>query len=70
MLLLNLEFIPTAGFDEVKFQDGVRNTRATSFVEPLRVRVVPRTPVVAVQLNLSGMVFEMHIYSYLQNLGC
>ncbi|KAJ7306785.1 cytochrome P450 [Mycena albidolilacea] len=48
MLLLNLEFIPTAGFDEVKFRDGVRNTRATSFVEPLRVRVVPRTPVVAV----------------------
>jgi hypothetical protein len=48
MLLLNLEFILTAGFDEVKFQDGVCNTRATSFVEPLRVRVVPRTPVVAV----------------------
>jgi hypothetical protein len=45
MLLLNLEFIPTADFDAVKFRDGVRNTRATSFIEPLKVRVVPRKPV-------------------------
>ncbi|KAJ7863748.1 cytochrome P450 [Mycena olivaceomarginata] len=44
MLFLNLEFIPAADFDAIKFWSGVRNTRATSFAEPLRVRVVPRKP--------------------------
>ncbi|KAJ7306797.1 cytochrome P450 [Mycena albidolilacea] len=38
MLFLNLQFIPAADFDAIKFWSGVRNTRATSFAEPLRVR--------------------------------
>ncbi|KAF7336139.1 Cytochrome P450 67 [Mycena venus] len=41
-LLMHLDFTATSDFDAARFWNGVRNCRATSFLEPLCVRVVPR----------------------------
>ncbi|KAF7336120.1 Cytochrome P450 [Mycena venus] len=41
-LLMHLDFTATSNFDAARFWNGVRNCRATSFLEPLCVRVVPR----------------------------
>ncbi|KAJ7261067.1 cytochrome P450 [Mycena rebaudengoi] len=46
MLVLNLDFISADDFDELKFWKGVRNRRATTFVESFYVQAVPRKAVV------------------------
>ncbi|KAF7345622.1 Cytochrome P450 monooxygenase 23 [Mycena venus] len=42
MLVTQLQFTPTAAFNAEKFWDAIRNFRATTFLEPLLVSVVPK----------------------------
>ncbi|KAE9387276.1 cytochrome P450 [Gymnopus androsaceus JB14] len=42
LLLLHLDFTLAEGFDPAKFWGGIRNRRATTFLEPLCIKASPR----------------------------